>query len=136
MGFGWAERRVVRGPQGPPCSSAPAPTACRAGRGLRRRLAPGTLGWVESRRGERWNHLLAAVLFFPPVSSADIVPDGVEDVVASHGLEPPKVQVSSPHPNNRCGIPQNEVDRIAMEDHIARRSSKFGIELHYQQRRC
>ena len=23
MGFGWAERRVVHGPQGPPCSSAP-----------------------------------------------------------------------------------------------------------------
>ena len=35
--------------------------------------------------GERWNHLLAAVLFFPPVSaSAGVVPDGVEDVVASH----------------------------------------------------
>jgi len=28
MGLGWAERRVVRGPQGPPCSSAPVSTAC------------------------------------------------------------------------------------------------------------
>ena len=27
MGFGWAERRVVRGPQGPPCSSASASMA-------------------------------------------------------------------------------------------------------------
>ena len=34
--------------------------------------------------GERWNHLLAAVFFFPPFSSAGVVPDGVEDVVASH----------------------------------------------------
>jgi len=31
MGFGWAERRVVRGPQGPPCSSAPAQQQTRRG---------------------------------------------------------------------------------------------------------
>ena len=107
--------------------------AGRAGRGcaLRRRLAPGTLGWVEYGRGERWNHLLAAVVFFPPVSSAGVVPDGVEDVVASHGLEPPKVQVSSPHPNNRCGIPQNEVDRVAKRIRSLGGAPSLGIDLDY-----
>jgi hypothetical protein len=51
--------------------------------------------------------------------------------VASHGFEPRKVQVSSPHPNNRCGIPQNEVDRVAKRIRSLGGAPNLGIDLDY-----